>query len=289
MTGTSDKSGKKNKGLPLGTVKDEFASSSKSKGNTCLKIEHEILKENHETLKIDYASLQKRVKLSEETYEVMKKLLQSKTQGLEVKSTSLEEDCVRVRSERDKYKKMFEEMKTVESDRKAKIDELRKREEELLLATRRGKEDAEKLKNKFVALAERFGVIEADCSYLKALYDAEVAATGLGGTVNLIAHHQGNNDATDSTMITDEHNDPPRETNISTQRSFDRRSQEDQCKNQEISTPRAVTNHLLPFSASPSSSSSSSSSDGYDVVLKRPANWPEWAMPKGPGDGSNKS
>lgn len=66
-------------------------------------------------------------------------------------------------------------------------------------------------------------------------------------------------------MISD-HNDPPRES----------KRQEDQCKNQEILTP-----------ASPSSSSSSS--DGYDVVFKLPANWPDWAIPKGPGDGSSKS
>ncbi|KAF2599170.1 hypothetical protein F2Q68_00010179 [Brassica cretica] len=59
---------------------------------------------------------------------------------------------------------------------------------------------------------------------------------------------------------------------------------------QEIFTPRAVTNHHSPpSSASPSSSTSSSSSDGYDVVFKLPANWPEWATPKGPGDDSSKS
>nr|VDD24563.1 unnamed protein product [Brassica oleracea] len=249
MAGTSacsDKSGKNSKGVPLATVKDEFASSSK--GNSCTKIEYEILKENHETLKVDYESLQKRVKLAEETYEVMKKLLQSKAEGLEVTNARLVEDCARERSEKDKYRKM-------ESERKAKMDELRKREEELLMATRKGKEDSAELESKFVALAERFCVVEADCSYLKSLYDAEVAASG---------NNNANNDAT----VISEHND--------------------QCKKQEIFTPRAVTNHHSPpSSASPSSSSSSS--DGYDVVFKLPANWPEWATPKGPGDDSSKS
>ncbi|KAG5410808.1 hypothetical protein BRARA_B02747 [Brassica rapa] len=246
MAGTSDKAGKNSKGVPLATVKDEFASSSK--GNSCTKIEYEILKENHETLKVDYESLQKRVKLAEETYEVMKKLLQSKGEGLEVTNARLVEDCARERSDKHKYRKM-------ESERKAKMDELRKREEELLMATRKGKEDSAELESKFVALAERFCLVEADCSYLKSLYDAEVAASG---------NDNANNDAT----VISDHND--------------------QCKKQEIFTQRAVTNHHSPpSSASPSSSSSSS--DGYDVVFKHPANWPEWATPKGPGDDSSKS
>lgn len=91
-----------------------------------------------------------------------------------------------------------------------------------------------------------------------------------------------------------EHDNPPRESNISPQLSVDR-NQEEQCRNRTnlsnenratggILTPRSVP----PFSASPSSSSSSSSSDGYDVVVKLPANWPDWAIPKGPGDDSNK-
>ncbi|KAF8113581.1 hypothetical protein N665_0048s0042 [Sinapis alba] len=257
----SDKSGKNSKNVSLATVKDEFASSPKR--NSCMKIEYEILKENHETLKIDYESLQKRVMLAEETYEVMKKLLQSRAGGLD--------DCVRERNEKDKYKKM-------ESERKAKIDELRKREEELLMAIRKGREDSAELENKFVALAERFGVVEADCSYLKSLYDAEVAASGIGETENLIGHGGNNNAKNDATVISD-HKIPPRESNISNQQSVDRRSHEDQC--------RAVTNHSPPSSASPSSSSSSS--DGYDVVFKLPANWPDWAIPKGPGDDSSKS
>lgn len=244
MAGTSDKAGKNSKGVRLATVKDESASSSK--GNSCTKIEYEILKENHETLKVDYESLQKRVKLAEETYEVMKKLLQSKGEGLEVTNARLVEDCARERSDKDKYRKM-------ESERKAKMDELRKREEELLMATRKGKEDSAELESKFVALAERFCVVEADCSYLKSLYDAS-----------------GNNNANNDATVISEHND--------------------QCKKQEIFTPRAVTNHHSPpSSASPSSSTSSSSSDGYDVVFKLPANWPEWATPKGPGDDSSKS
>ncbi|KAJ0243153.1 F25 protein [Hirschfeldia incana] len=170
MTGTSasEKSGKKNsKGVPLATVKDEFASPHKR--NACTKIEYEILKENHETLKIDYESLEKRVKLAEETYEVMKKLLQGK------KAEGLEEDGVREgNNDKDEYEKM-------ESEGKAKIEELRKIEEELSLAIKRGKEDSAKLEDKFVALAERFCVVEADCAYLKSLYDAEVAASGMGG------------------------------------------------------------------------------------------------------------
>ncbi|XP_018464695.2 uncharacterized protein LOC108835981 [Raphanus sativus] len=256
MSGTSasarsDKSGKNSKGLPLAAVKDEFASSSKRK-NTCTKIEYEILKENHETLKIDYESLQKRFKLAEETYEVMKKLLlQSKAER--------REDGVRERNDKE-----------MESEGKGKIDELRKREEELLLAIRKGKEDKAKLEDKFVALAERFCVVEADCEYLKSLYDAEVAASEIEETNKL-----KNNVKNDATVISD-HNDP-----VGT------RSQDDQCKNQEIFTPRAVTNDSPPSSASPSSSSSSS--DGYDVVIKLPANWPDWALPKGPGDDSSKS
>lgn len=176
MSGTSasarsDKSGKNSKGLPLAAVKDEFASSSKRK-NTCTKIEYEILKENHETLKIDYESLQKRFKLAEETYEVMKKLLlqSKKAEGVG-----------------DKYEKM-------ESEGKGKIDELRKREEELLLAIRKGKEDKAKLEDKFVALAERFCVVEADCEYLKSLYDAEVAASEIEETNKL--RNNVKNDAT---------------------------------------------------------------------------------------------
>ncbi|KAL0877034.1 hypothetical protein Bca101_026739 [Brassica carinata] len=258
----SDKSGKKRKGLPLATVKDEFASSPKR--NTCTQIEYEILKENHETLKIDYESLQKRVKLAEETYEVMKKLLQSKAEG--------REDRARERNDKDEYEKM-------ESERKAKIDELRKREEELLMAIKKGKEDSAKLEDKFVALAKRFCLVEADCSYLKSLYDAEVAASGIGGTKSLIGYggnKPNNNGKNDATVISD-HNDPTRKS----------KSQEDQCKNQEIFTQRAVTNHSPPSSASPSSSSSSS--DGYDVVFKLPANWPDWAIPKGPGDDSSKA
>lgn len=80
-----------------------------------------------------------------------------------------------------------------------------------------------------------------------------------------------------SFIVISDHNDPPRESN---KRSVDRRSQ-------EIFTPRAVTNHSPPSSASPSSSSSSS--DGYDVVFKLPANWPDWAIPKGPGHDSSKA
>lgn len=182
MSGTSasarsDKSGKNSKGLPLAAVKDEFASSPKRK-NTCTQIEYEILKENHETLKIDYESLQKRFKLAEETYEVMKKLLlqSKKAEGVG-----------------DKYEKM-------ESEGKGKIDELRKREEELLLAIRKGKEDKAKLEDKFVALAERFCVVEADCEYLKSLYDAEVAASEIEETNKL--KNNVKNDATGICVLT---------------------------------------------------------------------------------------
>lgn len=141
-----------------------------------MSIEYEILKENHETLVRDYESLQERIKLEEETYEIMKNHLQGKTKELEVTNTRLFEGCERERSEKEKYKKMLEEMKTMES-------ELMIKNQELLLAKRKKEQEFEKMENKYVELADKFGVVEAECAYLKSLYDAEVASSGTPSAV----------------------------------------------------------------------------------------------------------
>ncbi|CAH2071086.1 unnamed protein product [Thlaspi arvense] len=190
----------------MATVKDEFASFLVARNRLFgqeknIAIEHEILKENHEILKRDYECLQERFKHEVETCEIMKKCLQGKAEDpYEETNKRLLEDCERERSEKEKYKKMFEEMKAmesenkaVESERKAIIDELMMEKQELLMAMRRQEDDFEILENKFVELAEKFGVVERDYSYLKSLYDAEVAAAASGGETENLIGHGGNN------------------------------------------------------------------------------------------------
>lgn len=85
------------------------------------------------------------------------------------------EDCERERSEKTE---LIEEMKTIESQRKAETDEL------LMVKN----QELEKIKNKNDELAEKFGMVENECSYLKSLYDAdEVVASGkLCKSMNLL-------------------------------------------------------------------------------------------------------
>ncbi|VYS62273.1 unnamed protein product [Arabidopsis thaliana] len=276
-------------------------------------LEHEILKENHETLLKDYESLQERIKHAEEAYEAIKIHHENKAKELEVSNKRLLEECMKERREKAKVRKTFEEMKkAMESERTAIVDELKSKNQELLLGKKKEEEELVKMENKYFELAEKFDVVEKECAYLKSLYDAEVVASvtqsavisGVGETDNLIG--QGENEAnqnvnkavTDAIMISDDENDnnPPIESNISSHRSGDR-NQEEEGRNRgnsatenrasgETFTPVSA-NHPPPFSPS-SSSSSSSSSDGAEIVLKLPRNWPEWAIPKGPGKDSNK-
>lgn len=166
-----------------------------------LTVEHEILKENNETLMKDYECLEKRLKHAEETYEVIKLHLENKAKELEVSNRRLLEECVRERSEKEKVKKTFEEMKkTMESERDAAVDELLTKNQELLLARKKEEEELVKMENKYVELAEKFVVVEAECAHLNSLYDAEVAASitqsavvsGIGETDNLVG--QGENE-----------------------------------------------------------------------------------------------
>ncbi|VVB16719.1 unnamed protein product [Arabis nemorensis] len=189
--------------------------------------------------------------------------------------------------------------------------ELVVKNQEILLAKRKRKEEFEKIENKYVELAEKLGFVGAEYAYLKSLYGAEVESSGtpsavmlgIGDTENLIG--QGENEVnqnvnkavSDAILISDEsdaeHDDEPlRECNKSPQLSVDK-NQEEQCKNRttssnenqatgEIFTLRSVYHPPL-FSASPSSSS-----DGYEVVVKVPDNWPNWPISKGPGEESNK-
>lgn len=276
-------------------------------------LEHEILKENHETLLKDYESLQERIKHAEEAYEAIKIHHENKAKELEVSNKRLLEECMKERREKAKVRKTFEEMKkAMESERTAIVDELKSKNQELLLGKKKEEEELVKMENKYFELAEKFDVVEKECAYLKSLYDAEVVASvtqsavisGVGETDNLIgqgeneANQNVNNAVTDAIMISDDENDnnPPIESNISSHRSGDR-NQEEEGRNRgnsatenrasgETFTPVSA-NHPPPFSPS-SSSSSSSSSDGAEIVLKLPRNWPEWAIPKGPGKDSNK-
>ncbi|CAD5327557.1 unnamed protein product [Arabidopsis thaliana] len=276
-------------------------------------LEHEILKENHETLLKDYESLQERIKHAEEAYEAIKIHHENKAKELEVSNKRLLEECMKERREKAKVRKTFEEMKkAMESERTAIVDELKSKNQELLLGKKKEEEELVKMENKYFELAEKFDVVEKECAYLKSLYDAEVVASVtqsavisvVGETDNLIgqgeneANQNVNNAVTDAIMISDDENDnnPPIESNISSHRSGDR-NQEEEGRNRgnsatenrasgETFTPVSA-NHPPPFSPS-SSSSSSSSSDGAEIVLKLPRNWPEWAIPKGPGKDSNK-
>ncbi|KAG7557398.1 hypothetical protein ISN44_As11g033680 [Arabidopsis suecica] len=279
-------------------------------------LEHEILKENYDTLSKDYESLQERIQHAEEAYEAIKLHNENKAKELEVSNKRLLEDCVRERSEKAKVMKTFEEMKkTMESEKNAMVDELMLKNQELLLVKKKEEEELVKMESKYVELAEKFDVVEKECAYLKSLYDAEVVASGTasavisgnGETDKLIGqgenevNHNANNAVTDAIMISDDSDaepdrHPPIESNISSHRSVER-NQEEEGRNRantatenrasgETITPVSVK-HPPPFSTSPSSSSSSSS-DGYEVVVKLPRNWPDWAIPKGPGSGSNK-
>ncbi|XP_010422048.1 PREDICTED: uncharacterized protein DDB_G0284459-like [Camelina sativa] len=286
-------------------------------------VEHEILKENHETLVKDYECLQERIKHAEETYEALKLHLQKKGKELEESNRRLFDECVKERIEKEKVKKTFEEMKkTMEVERDAMVDELMTKNNELLLVKRKEEEELVEMENKYVELAEKFVVVEEECELLNSLYDAEVVAASvthsavvseIGETDNVVGegenevNHNANNAGTDAMMINDEseaeHDKPPtpRESNISSHQSVGN-NQEEQCRNREnspkenralgeTSTPRSNINPppSSPSSSSSSSTSSSSSSDGYEVVVKLPRNWPEWAIPKGPGNSSNKS
>ncbi|KAG7620057.1 hypothetical protein ISN44_As04g010740 [Arabidopsis suecica] len=260
-------------------------------------LEHEILKENHETLLKDYESLQERIKHAEEAYEAIKIHHENKAKELEVSNKRLLEECMKERREKAKVRKTFEEMKkAMESERTAIVDELKSKNQELLLGKKKEEEELVKMENKYFELAEKFDVVEKECAYLKSLYDAEVVASvtqsavisGVGETDNLIgqgeneANQNVNNAVTDAIMISDDENDnnPPIESNISSHRSGDR-NQEEEGRNRgnsatenrasgETFTPVSA-NHPPPFSPS-SSSSSSSSSDGAEIVLKLPSN-----------------
>ncbi|CAH2074380.1 unnamed protein product [Thlaspi arvense] len=158
---------------------------------------HEILVENHENLKKDYASLAERFKLVEDMNEKLTQHLQNRNQSkeLEEKNLGLLKDIESERSEKDKYKKMVEEMMRVESDRKAMVDDLRTKNDELLIVIEKKKEEQTKMDDKYNELAERFGEVEKECSCLKLLYNAQ----------NLIG--KGDNTVADAIVISDDSDD----------------------------------------------------------------------------------
>ncbi|KAL1217737.1 hypothetical protein V5N11_002187 [Cardamine amara subsp. amara] len=298
---------------------------------TKLSFEHQTLKENHETLVKDYECLEERLKLVDETYELFKLQLENRNKELEVKNASLLEDCVRERNEKGKFKKMFEEMKkrmedernekekfqkmfeemkkSMEDKRNAEFDALRKINLELKLVNKKEADELERIEKKYVELAKKFCVLEVECAnlcYAEVVASGTLSAvmSGIGETENLIGqgenevNHNANNGVTGAIVISEEsdaeHENPPRESNISSHQ-FAEIKQEEQFRNianasnenrasGEIFTPRS-TNHGAAFTAP--SSSSSSSSDSSEVAVKLPTNWPEWM--KGPGNGSNKS
>ncbi|CAN8271533.1 unnamed protein product [Cochlearia groenlandica] len=179
----SEKSEKKNKSLLVSTiVNDEFASSSKNKifgqEQESIATKLETLKKNHENLKIGYENLQKRVKHEEETYDAMRKHQKTKIEELMATNIGLFVDIERAKSDKDKYKKIFEEMKLMVSDRLAEIDKLNKKKEELLTVKCKGLEQADIIGKSCVEIVERFDVVEADCRLVKSLNDAKVAASG---------------------------------------------------------------------------------------------------------------
>ncbi|EOA21251.1 hypothetical protein CARUB_v10001601mg [Capsella rubella] len=287
-----------------------------------MSLEHEILKENHEALMKDYECLQESFKHTEQTYEAIKLHLQKQAKEFEESNRRLREECARERSEKEEIKKMFEEIRKVrDSAQDAIVEKLVKQKKELLLARMKDEEELVKIENKYVDLAEKFVVVEAECAYLNSLYDAEVAASVNQSAVvsgneetetdNLVGqgenevNHNANNAGKDAIMLTDdsdaEHDKPPtpRKSNISSPQPVDT-SKEEQGRNRENSPkenrasgetviPRPISNSPPITPSSSASLSSSSSSDDYEVIVKLPHNWPEWATPKGPSSGSNKS
>lgn len=164
MTGKSsparrDKSGK-NKNLSVATPAKSIMFAQEEE---IMSTRHEILMENHESLKQDYASLEVRFKHVQEMNEMMKPHLQNQTMELEATNLRLLKD---LESEKDKYKKMVEEMKRMEN-------ELRIKNEELLTAKEKAETELKKMEDKYNELAERFGAVEKECLYLKSLYDAK--------------------------------------------------------------------------------------------------------------------
>ncbi|CAN8255291.1 unnamed protein product [Cochlearia groenlandica] len=180
----SEKSEKKNKSLLVSTiVNDEFASSSKNKifgqEQESIATKLETLKKNHENLKIGYEKVQKRVKHEEETYDAMRKHQKTKIKELMATNIGLFVDIERAKSDKDKYKKIFEEMKLMSC----------------------------------VEIVERFDVVEADCRFVKSLNDAKVAASGnvmskIVETYTTNEDHNVSKNVTDDVVMISDKSDP---------------------------------------------------------------------------------
>lgn len=106
---------------------------------------HQILMENHESLKQDYASLEQRCKLVEEMNAINLRLL---------------------KDERDRNAGK-------DDGKKEMVEKLEARNEELLVVLEKQEEELRKRESKYEEFEKRFVEIEKEFSVLKSLYDAK--------------------------------------------------------------------------------------------------------------------
>lgn len=230
---------------------------------------HQILMENHESLKQDYASLEQRCKLVEEMNAINLRLL---------------------KDERDRNAGK-------DDGNKEMVEKLEARNEELLLVLEKQEEELRKRESKYEEFQKRFVEIEKECSVLKSLYDDDGAKklnnVGLEDEV-FVVNHNNNNTVADPIVLSDEsdaENDsrPTRESNIHTPLPVVVKQEEEEEGSNGVNSsqvkhpPSASSKVKRPSSSSkvkrppssskvkrPSSSSSSSSSDDvYLVSVKR--------------------
>lgn len=167
-----------------------------------LATKYEILKENHDNLVIDYQCLEQSYKIVSEMNEMMQLHLpkiQKQPMESDAKILRLLKDLESERSEKDEFKKIIEGMKRMESEKDAMINELRIKNQELLIAKEKEEEECKKIENKYVELTERFEAAETECSFLKSLYDAENAIGQVGNDLAF-------KDDDDEVIVVDDHN-----------------------------------------------------------------------------------
>ncbi|CAN6867228.1 unnamed protein product [Brassica oleracea var. botrytis] len=191
---------------------------SSAQEDLLLTTRHQMLMENHESLKQDYASLERRFKLVEDLNAMMKPRLRNQNQSKELR---LLKDLERERKEKEEYKKMVEVLEATNS-------ELMLKNEELLTALEKQEEEEKRQEEKFDELAKKCDEIEKECSLLKSIYDDGKKGNnnvGLRDDVFVVGEshnvvNNNNNTVADAIVLSDESDaetdKPTRESNVYT-------------------------------------------------------------------------
>ncbi|KAL1200124.1 hypothetical protein V5N11_032146 [Cardamine amara subsp. amara] len=200
---------------------------------------YQILKEDHDILLKDYKFLEERSNIVNDLNEMMELHLpktQNRPMEPDAKKLGLLNDLETERSEKEEYKKIVEGMKRMEIEKDAMINELRVKNQEVLIAKEKEEEEhkkmmaeemkrkesekeamindlkikchelsiakekqeeeCKKIENKYGELTKRFDAVQTECSFLKSLYDAENAISQGGNDLAI------KNDA----IVVDDHN-----------------------------------------------------------------------------------